>query len=154
MPRNVSAPMTPSARGRPAPGNRCDAAEVATGTSAPPPTAWTSRAAISSSSVGAMPASRLPEREHDERAEEQAAVAPQVGQAPGQRHRDDVDQQVAVDDPGGLAQAGPAGEVGDDRGQGDRRDHELEAGEEHAGAQDGEQDEAVAARRVAPRARV
>ena len=60
MPRNVRAAMRPRARGRPTPGNRCEAAEVATGTSAPPPTAWRSRAAIRTSRVGAMPASRLP----------------------------------------------------------------------------------------------
>ena len=66
MPRNVSAPITPSARDRPAPGNRCDAADVATGTSAPPPAAWTSRATISSSSVGAAPASIDPTVNSDE----------------------------------------------------------------------------------------
>ena len=52
--------MTPRARGRALPENRWDAAEVATGTRTPPPTAWTRRAAISSSSVGAIPARRLP----------------------------------------------------------------------------------------------
>ena len=60
MPRNVSAPITPRARGRAAPSNRCDAAAVATGTSAPPPTACTSRAAISSPRLPARPASTEP----------------------------------------------------------------------------------------------
>src|ERR1035437_7692419 len=41
--------MTPSARGRALPSKRCEAAAVATGMIAPPPTAWTSRAAISRS---------------------------------------------------------------------------------------------------------
>ena len=56
MPRNVIAATSPSARGREPPVNRCDAAAVATGISAPPPTAWTRRAAIRSSSDGAAPA--------------------------------------------------------------------------------------------------
>ena len=56
MPRKVSAPITPRARGRSWPSNRWDAAAVATGTSAPPPTAWTARAAISWSSDWDMPA--------------------------------------------------------------------------------------------------
>ena len=60
MPRNVSEPRSGRARADGAPENRCDAADVATGTSAPPPTAWTSRAAMSASRVGAMPANRLP----------------------------------------------------------------------------------------------
>ena len=47
MPRNVSAPMMPRARGRAGPSKRCEAAAVATGMIAPPPTAWTRRAAIS-----------------------------------------------------------------------------------------------------------
>ena len=89
---------------------------------------------------------QAPEREHDEGAQEEAPRAVQVGQAPGEGHRDHVHEQVAVDDPGRLAEARPAARVGDDRRQGDGRDHQLEAGEEHAGAQDGEQDVPVAAR--------
>ena len=33
------------------------------------------------------------------------------------------------------------GEIGEDRRQGDGRDHQLEAGQEHAGPEDGEQHE-------------
>ena len=88
---------------------------------------------------------RGPDDEHDERAQEQPARAPQVGEAAGHRHRQDVDQQVAVDDPAGLAQLDPGrsqgrvGEVGQDRRQRDGRDHELEAGQEHARPDHGEQ---------------
>ena len=147
IPRNVSAPMTPSARGRAGPLNRCAAAAVPTGTRTPPPTAWTSRAAMSWSSVWARPASAEPDREDRQRAEEQPPRAPQVRQPAGQRHRQDVDEQVAVDDPARLAQLDPGGaaarvgEVGEDRRQGDGRDHQLEAGQEHAGPEDGEQHE-------------
>ena len=84
--------------------------------------------------------------EQAQRPEEHAAVAPQVRQPPRQRHRDDIHQQVAVDDPGGLAEAGPGGQVGDDRRQGDRRDHQLEAGQEHPRPKDGEEHEGVATR--------
>ena len=60
IPRKVSAPITPSARGRAWPSNRCEAAAVATGTSAPPPSACTARAAMSWSSPWASPASSEP----------------------------------------------------------------------------------------------
>ena len=115
IPRKVSAPTTPSARGRAAPPNRCDAAAVPTGTSTPPPTAWTSRAAMSWSSVCDAPASAEPIDEDDQRAHEQPADAPQVGQPAGDRHRQDVDQQVAVDDPARLAQLDPGGSRRSDR---------------------------------------
>ena len=155
MPRKVSAPTTPSARGRGGPPNRCDAAAVPTGTSTPPPTAWTSRAAMSWSSDWAAPGQRGPEGEDDERAHEQPAGAPQVGQPAGHRHRQDVDQQVAVDDPARLAQLDPGGatgrvgQVGQDRRQRDRGDHELEAGQEDPDPDDGEQHDAE--RRSIPR---
>ena len=70
------------------------------------------------------------ESEHRERGEEQPARPPQVGQAAGQRHRDHVDQQIAVDDPGGLAQIRPMGHAWPGSGEGDGRDHQLEAGQE------------------------
>ena len=57
--------MTPSARGRAVPPNRCAAAAVPTGTRTPPPTAWTSRAAMSWSRLCDAPASR-PDDEHDQ----------------------------------------------------------------------------------------
>ena len=56
IPRKVSAAMTPSARGRAAPANRCAAAAVPTGTRTPPPIAWTTRAAMSWSSDCDAPA--------------------------------------------------------------------------------------------------
>ena len=145
IPRKVSAPTTPNARGRIAPPNRCDAAAVPTGTSTPPPTAWTSRAAMSWSSDWAAPASADPIDEDHQRAHEQPPDAPQVGQPAGHRHGQDVDQQVAVDDPAGLAQLDPGGaavrvgQVGQDRRQRDRGDHELEAGQEDADPDDGEE---------------
>ncbi len=92
------------------------------------------------------PREQAADREHDQRPQEQPTRAVQVRHAPGQRHRDDRDQEIAVDDPGRLAQARPAGEVGDDRRQRDGRDHELEAGEEHAGAEQGEEHVRLAAR--------
>ena len=60
MPRNVRAPITPSARGRAWPSNRCDAAAVPTGTRIPPPTPWTMRPAISWSIDWAAPATNDP----------------------------------------------------------------------------------------------
>ena len=148
MPRKVSAPITPSARGRIAPPNRCDAAAVPTGTSTPPPTAWTSRAAISWSSVWGRRRARTRPMKIDQRAQEQPARAPQVGQPAGHRHGQDVDQQVAVDDPADAlrssTQADPpfgSAEVGQDRRQRDGGDHQLEPGQEDAGPDDGEQHE-------------
>ena len=47
IPRKVRAPTTPSARGRDVPPKRWAAAAVPTGTSTPPPIAWTSRAPMS-----------------------------------------------------------------------------------------------------------
>ena len=60
IPRNVRAPMTPSARARAGPSNRWLAAAVPTGTRMPPPTAWTSRAAMSWSRVWAAPGQSCP----------------------------------------------------------------------------------------------
>ena len=77
-----------------------------------------------------------PEGEDGKGGEEEPAGAPQVGQAAGQRHRHHVDQQVAVDDPGRLAQIRPVGHRGQDLWQGHGRDHQLEAGQEDADAED------------------
>ena len=88
---------------------------------------------------------RGPDGEHGEGPDQQAAGAPQVRQAARHRHGQDVDEQVAVDDPARLAELDPCGaggrvrEIGQDRGQRDGRDHELEAGQEHARPDDGEQ---------------
>ena len=76
---------------------------------------------------------------------------PQVGQPAGHRHRQDVHEQVAVDDPARLAQLDPAGarggirEVGQDRRERDGRDHQLQPGQEDADPDDGEQHERRAA---------
>ena len=92
-----------------------------------------------------------PDREDDEGAHQQPSRAPQVGQPSGHRHRQDVDEEVAVDDPARLAQLDPCGatgrvgQVGQDRWQGDRRDDELEAGQEDTRPDDGEQHEPRAA---------
>ena len=108
MPRNVSAPMTPSARGRAWPSNRCDAAAVPTGhQDAAAERLDEPRGDQLVERSGRGPASS-DRREDDQRAQEQPARAPQVGQATGERHRDDVHQQVAVDDPRRLAQLGEA----------------------------------------------
>ncbi len=83
--------------------------------------------------------------EDDQRPHEQPSDAPQVGQPAGDRHRQDVDQQVAVDDPAGLSQLDPGGpavraaEVLQDRREGDRGHHELEPGQEYADPDDGQQ---------------
>ncbi len=60
MPRNVSAPMSPSARPRARPSNRWLAPDVASGTRAPPPRPCSTRAAISASSDCAAPLSAEP----------------------------------------------------------------------------------------------
>ena len=147
MPRNVSAPMSPRARGRIAVSYRWAAAAVPTGTSTPPPIAWTRRAAISWSRSWANPASTDPSDEDAEGRKEQPAGAPQVGEPAGQRHREDVHEQVAVDDPARLAQLDPGrravrrDQVGQDRRQRDRGDHQLETRQEHADAEHREQRE-------------
>jgi hypothetical protein len=80
-------------------------------------------------------------------ANEQPSGAPQVGEPAGQRHRDDVREQVAVDDPARLAQLDPGGsagrfdEVDEDRRQCDGRDDELEAGEEDADPEHDQEDQ-------------
>ena len=51
------------------------------------------------------PGEQAADREHHERPQEHAPGAPQVGEPPGQRHRDDRHEQVAVDDPRRLAEA-------------------------------------------------
>ena len=88
------------------------------------------------------------ERAHGERRqaqEEQSPGAERVGQPAGQRHRRDVDEEVAVDDPGGLPELAPVGQVDHDRRQRDRCDHQLEAGQEHPDPEHGQDDERRAA---------
>ncbi len=85
--------------------------------------------------------------EQDERPEEQPARAPDIREATGQRHRHDVGEQVTVHDPRGVAELREGrlpelvgdGEVEQDAGQGRRRDHQLEAREEHPDPEDGEE---------------
>ena len=85
--------------------------------------------------------------EDDEGDHREPACAPQVRQAARQRHHQDVDEQVTVDDPARLAELRPRGrtvrldEIREDRRQRDRRDHQLEPGQEHARAEDGQQHE-------------
>ena len=91
------------------------------------------------------PGQRGTDDEQGQRGDEQTPGSPQVGQPAGQRHGQDVDQQVAVDDPARLAQLDPGrgpmgpGQVGQDRRQGDRRHHQLEAGQEDPRTEHGEQ---------------
>ena len=127
--------------GREWPSNRWLAAAVPTGTRIPPPTAWTSRATISSSSVWDAPGQEAARGERDEPDEEHRPDAPQVGEAPGQRHRHDVHEQVAVDDPATRAGAASNRRGPQDRRQRDGRDQQFEAREEHARPEDREQDE-------------
>ena len=147
IPRKVRAPTTPSARGRAAPPNRCAAAAVPTGTRTPPPSAWTTPRGDELVHGLRRAGQRRSDREDDQRPHEQPPRPPQVGEPAGHRHRQDVDQQVAVDDPARLAQLDPGGaavrvgQVGQDRRQGDRGDHQLEAGQEDAGPDDGEHHE-------------
>ena len=141
IPRNVRAPIAPSARGRSWPlvevgrrGRRDrDQGAAPDGLDEP-------RGDELVEALGRAGEER-PDREGHERTEEQPPRAPQVGEAAGERHRGHVHQQVAVDDPGRPPQLRPVGQVDDDRRQRDRRDHQLEAGQEDAGAQDGQQDE-------------
>ncbi len=86
------------------------------------------------------PGDERPDREQHEGAEEEPARAPQVGEAACEGHRRDVEEQVGVDDPRRLPQLRPVADVRDDPREGHRRDHQLEAGEEDADPQDGEQD--------------
>jgi hypothetical protein len=89
-------------------------------------------------------------RSHGERAEcqyERPAYAPAVDESAGEGHNHDVDHQVAADDPRCGPEHPPVrrteqllGDVGDDRRQGNGRDHELEAGQEHADTHDREGD--------------
>ena len=82
------------------------------------------------------------DRERDQGRQEQPPCAPHIGQPARQRHRDDVGQQVAVDDPGRAPQLGDrrgnalaVPERDDDRRQGDGRDHQFEAGQKDPHAQ-------------------
>ena len=76
-----------------------------------------------------------------------APSAPDVGEAAGKRHHHDIGEQVAVDDPRGVPELGEGrlpqlvrgGEVEEDRRQRRRGDQELEAGEEDADPEDGEE---------------
>ena len=85
-----------------------------------------------------------PKREDDERADQEATRAPQVSQPACDRHRHDIDEQVAVDDPARLAQfdpgraAGRVREIRQDRGQRHGGDHQFEPGEENTPADDRE----------------
>ena len=109
IPRNVSAPTTPE---RPRPrraaeqvrgGRRPDRDEHAAADRLDEPR----RDELVERLGGA--GQRRPDGEDDERAHEQPPGAPQVGQPAGHRHGQDVDQQVAVDDPARLAQLDPGG---------------------------------------------
>jgi hypothetical protein len=75
------------------------------------------------------------DREDRQCGQKEPARAQQVGQPAGEGHGHDVDQQVAVDDPGGLAQVRPVGDRRQNLRQGDGRDHQLEAGQEDADAE-------------------
>ena len=85
------------------------------------------------------PGQQRPDREDGQGHEEEAASAPEAREAAGERHGHDVDQQVAVDDPRGLAQVRPIGHRGQDLGQGHGRDHQLQTGQEYADAEDTQQ---------------
>src|SRR5204863_5100373 len=84
------------------------------------------------------------EAEQRERQKEEPARSPQVGQPAGQGHRDDVDEQIAVDDPRGVAELGDVREIAQDRRQGDGRDHQLEARQEDPDTEHAEQRNGVA----------
>ena len=77
-----------------------------------------------------QPGQERSDREDPQCGQEEPPSAPDVGQAARQRHGHDIDQQVAVDDPGCLAQIRPVGQGGQDLRQSDGRDHQLEAGQE------------------------
>ncbi len=93
------------------------------------------------------PGEHRSQHEDAEGRKEQPAGAPQVGEPAGQRHREDVHEQVPVDDPARLAQLDPGrravrrDQVGQDRRQRDRGDHQLETRQEHADAEHREQRE-------------
>ena len=125
---------------------------------APPPKPCTTRDTISQSSPVSGPAARAQAGAQAADAEQrqgdhvEAARAPQVGRAAGQRHGHDVGQQVRVHDPRGARQAGPAAEVGHDRGQGDGHHHQLDAAQEHA--QRGDHQHRPGSGRVQPQGRL
>ena len=114
MPRKVSAPITPSARGRAAPSYRWDAAARRDRDQRAAADGLDEAGEDQQLERRRRAREQRAEREHDERPEEQPAGAEQVGEPTRDRHRDHVHQQVAVDDPRRLAEAGPAGEVDDD----------------------------------------
>ncbi len=76
------------------------------------------------------PRTQAPSREQEERDHVQAAGAPQVRGPAGEWHRNEVGQQVGVDDPRRASEIAPAAEVGDDGRQRDRDDHELRAADQ------------------------
>ena len=95
---------------------------------------------------GRRPGQPGADRERREAGEEEPANPPQVGEAAGEGHRHDVHEQVAVDDPGRVPELRDVGEVAEDRRQGDRRDHQLESGEECPGSEHDEEQGRLAAR--------
>ena len=141
IPRNVTAPTTPSARARAWPSYRCDAAAVATGMRLPPPTAWIEPRRDQLAEARRSAGEHGARHEDHERDQEHPAHAVPIGELAGQRHDHDRDEQVAVDDPGRGAELGPVGEVDDDHGQRDRGDHQLEAGQERPDPDDGQEED-------------
>jgi hypothetical protein len=95
--------------------------------SAPPPSPWIARNAISSG-IPAQPARRRADEEDDQRRLEHELPAVDVAEFPGDRRRDRRGEQVGGDDPRQLLD--PA-EAADDRRQRGRDDRRVERREQH-----------------------
>jgi hypothetical protein len=85
-------------------------------------------------------------REHHEADREQRRHVEPIRGASGKWHDRDVRDQIAVDDPGRLAQPRPVGEIAQDLRQCHGRDHQLDPDQEHAYAQRREQQQPSATR--------
>ena len=131
--------MTPRANASRRGGRRSAASAMAMGTTAPPPAAWTMRAATSELQAAGEHAEHAPAGEDGQRHQVHQPAAVDVGDAAEQRHGHGVAEQVAGDDPGGVVQTGEGDvQVAQDRRQhGD--DHGLvEGGDEDAGGDHGQ----------------
>ena len=137
--------MTPSARGRAAPAEQVGRCRGADRDEDPTPRRLDEPRGDELIQVLGHAGERAADREDRERGDERPPGSPQVGDPAGERHHQDVHEQVAVDDPARLAQLDPGrgpvrvDEIGQDRWQRDRRDHQLQAREEHPGTEHREQ---------------
>ncbi len=147
-----SAPASEAAAMAPRPSARLDGGSssttiaMATGTTPPAPTAWMARATIEPLEGRGEGDERATGHEYRERGDDDAAAPVHIRDAAEERQRDEVAEQVAVDDPRGAVEVvdGDA-YVLDDRGQhGDNRGLVI-GGDEDAKGDDHEEPERAVA---------